>query len=125
MSSLPCVQHRKLPHITLSLLILLATSNPLRSQVELIAHPAEGTTLDNSLASVFYEFSGKVFFNTVDPIGPALYATDGTPDGTVCVTRDITPIAFTSCGDWLYVYGTNPSMKKPTTFHGENMPSGG
>jgi len=112
MSSLPCVQHRKLPRITLSLLILLVPSLPLKSQVELITHPAQGTTRNNSLASAFYEFSGKVFFNTVDPIGPALYGTDGTPAGTVCVTRDITPIAFTSCGDWLYVYGSKPQYEK-------------
>ncbi|MFH0761420.1 MAG: T9SS type A sorting domain-containing protein [Bacteroidota bacterium] len=108
MSYLICVQHRKLPQITLSLLILLVTSQPLKSQVELIAQPDRGTTRKNSVASVFYEFEGKVFFNTVDQTGYALYCTDGTPAGTVCVTRDITPMAFTSCGDWLYVYGSKP-----------------
>jgi ELWxxDGT repeat protein len=86
----------------------LATTNPLLSQVELIAHPDQGTRRSSTVSSVFYEFQGKVFFNTVDQMGYALYCTDGTTSGTICVTRDITPMAFTSCGDWLYVYGSKP-----------------
>ena len=108
MSQLLCNLHRKLSRSILLLLTLLATTNPLLSQVELIAHPDQGTRRSSTVSSVFYEFQGKVFFNTVDQMGYALYCTDGTTSGTICVTRDITPMAFTSCGDWLYVYGSKP-----------------
>ena len=107
-----CGQYRKLPLILLALLALFIIPYPARSQAELIAHPNQDTTRNTSVASVYYEFQGKVFFNAFDQMGYALYCTDGTPAGTHCLTRDITPEAFTSCGDWLYIYGSKPQYDK-------------
>jgi ELWxxDGT repeat protein len=103
-----CCRHRTLTLILLSLLVLFGLPRMAKTQVELVAHPNQDTTRNNSAASTFYEFQGKVYFKAFDHMGYALYSTDGTPAGTACITRDITPLAFTSCGDWLYIYGSKP-----------------
>jgi ELWxxDGT repeat protein len=91
---------------------LLGYSIPAFAQVELIAHPNQDTTRVSGPGSTFYEFQGKVYFNTSDQLGGALYVTDGTTAGTRCITRDIYPMGFTSCGGWLYVYGSKPQYSQ-------------
>lgn len=112
MSNLVCSQQRKLPLIYFLLLVLIVIPGRALPQCELLAHPNRDTMRNNSLASTFFEFKGKVYFNAFDDMGYALYCSDGTPDGTRCLTRDITPAGFTSCGDWLYVYGSKPQYTK-------------
>jgi ELWxxDGT repeat protein len=112
MSNLVCSQQKKLPQIIFLLLILILIPGRALPQCELLAHPNRDTTRNNSLASVFFEFKGKVYFSAFDQMGYALYCTDGTPDRTLCLTRDIIPGAFAACGEWLYVYGSKPQYTK-------------
>lgn len=95
------------------LALLLAASYPIQAQVQLVAHPNQDSTLLNGVYSVFYEFQGKVYFSARDNIGNALFDTDGTSSGTHLITRDFEPEAFSSCGDWLYVYGSKAQYSIP------------
>jgi len=93
--------------------LLLAMTLPIDAQVQLVAHPNQDTARMDGTCSPFYEFKGKVYFSARDNIGSALFCTDGTSEGTILVTRDLYPHTFTSCGDWLYIYGSKAQYNIP------------
>jgi|GEM_PF-2884770 ELWxxDGT repeat protein len=80
--------------------------NPLCAQVELVAKPNNGKQRKGVSSPWFYEFKDQVYFKGADNISPGLFYTDGTEDGTKCLSRDFHPVTITSCGEYLYVMGS-------------------
>ena len=78
---------------------------PCEAQVELIAQPNEGTERWGTTDAWFYEFNGTAYFKYTDYLSTGLFYTDGTKDGTHCLTRDFQPHYITSYGEYLFVMG--------------------
>lgn len=64
---------------------------PVAAQVEIVAQPNAGESTKSSSPYGFTEYRGKVLFGASDYKGGGLFITDGSEEGTYCVTHEAVP----------------------------------
>jgi len=64
---------------------------PVAAQVEIVAQPNAGESTKSSSPYGFTEYRGKVLFGANDYKGGGLFITDGSEEGTYCVTHEAVP----------------------------------